>query len=114
MAAMTGLVRSRLTKPANPPRLVCRSAAWPELMALRSAPAENTGPSWVRIPTHASVALLELVDGGFHPSGDVAVDGVASLGAVEREERDVTLQFVIDHGRATLCGCPESEYKQAD
>ena len=45
-ATITGFLRSRYTKPAKPPRLVLRSAALPELIAFKSAPAQNTGRSW--------------------------------------------------------------------
>ncbi len=51
-ATITGLVRSRCTKPPKPPLPVVSSAAWPALMALRSAPAQKTSPAWVRIPIH--------------------------------------------------------------
>ena len=50
-AAMMGLARSRCTKPANPPLAVARPPAFPELISLRSAPAQNTGGSPVRMPT---------------------------------------------------------------
>ncbi len=98
MAAMTGLVRSRITKPAKPPRFVCRSAALPRADGLQIG-AGREHRTLVREDAHPRVVVvLELIDGGLHPSRDVAVDGVAGLGTVEREERDVPLQFVIDHG----------------
>ena len=44
-AAMMGLVRSRSTMPAKPPRAVANPAALPALISLRSAPAQNAGPA---------------------------------------------------------------------
>src|SRR5436309_3283222 len=42
-AAITGLVRTLRANPANPPRAVERPPPDPAAMALRSAPALNTG-----------------------------------------------------------------------
>ena len=58
-ATMTGLRRSRYAIPAKPPRFVLKPPAFPELIALRSAPAQKTGFSWpavfaVTIPTQIS------------------------------------------------------------
>ena len=40
------------------------------------------------------------------PSRDVAVHGVAGLGTVERQERDMPLQFVVDHGAQPYVAVP--------
>ena len=53
-AAIIGLVRARRAMPPNPPRLVMIDGAFPAAMAFRSAPAENTDPSPVRMPTQTS------------------------------------------------------------
>jgi hypothetical protein len=53
-AAMIGLVRSRWTIPAKPPRLVASPPALPLLISFRSAPAQNTGGVPVRTPTQTS------------------------------------------------------------
>ena len=53
MAAISGLVLSRSTMPPKPPRLVPSSEKRPSETALRSAPAQNTGPVWVRMPSHS-------------------------------------------------------------
>jgi hypothetical protein len=49
---MIGLARSRCTIPAKPPLAVASPPALPELISLRSAPAQNTGGSPVMMPTH--------------------------------------------------------------
>ena len=56
-------------------------------MAFRSAPAQKTGRSWPSVlawmmPDPDLVVTLHLVDGGLHGLGDVAVDGVAGVGAI--------------------------------
>jgi hypothetical protein len=51
---MSGLVRSRRAMPAKPPRAVVSSAPRPALIILRSAPAEKTGGTPVRMVTHRS------------------------------------------------------------
>ena len=43
------------------------------------------------------VVGLHLVDGRLHALGDVAVDGVARLGTVERDERDAPADLVLDN-----------------
>ncbi len=53
-AAMIGFVRSRWTMPAKPPFLVARAPALPELISLRSAPAQKTGGTPVMIPTQVA------------------------------------------------------------
>jgi hypothetical protein len=50
-AAMIGFTRSRVTMPPKPPLAVLRPPAFPALISLRSAPAQNTGGSPVRMPT---------------------------------------------------------------
>ena len=58
-AAITGFVLSNVTNPPNPPRLVPRFA-FPDATALRSAPAQKTGPLPARIPTHTSSSASSL------------------------------------------------------
>ena len=61
-AAMSGLVRSRATMPANPPFAVRSWSRRPALISLRSAPAQKTGGTPVRIPTQSESSDLEPVD----------------------------------------------------
>ena len=48
------------------------------------------------------VVGLQAVDGGFEPSGDFAVDRVASLGAVHGYEGHVALGLIVDHSEWSL------------
>ena len=99
-AAMIGLVRSRWTMPAKPPRWVASPPALPALISLRSAPAQNTGGSPVRIPTQMRVVGLDLVDGLLDALGDGAVHRVAGLRAVDLDDRERSTLLEVDgHGR---------------
>ena len=97
IAAMTGFVRSRCTKPANPPRFVCRSACLSGADGLqigaggehRAFVSEDADP--------CVVVVLELIDRGLHAPRDITVHGVAGLGTVQSQEGDVPLQLVVDH-----------------
>ena len=76
-------------------------------ICLRSAPAQKIQPLsvWapVRMPTQRVGVVLELVDGGLDALGDVGVDGVAGLGAVDGDHGHVATEFVVDgHGGGTL------------
>ena len=42
------------------------------------------------------VVILEAVDRRFHALGDIAVDGVARLGAADGDDGDVAVEFVVD------------------
>ena len=87
-------------------RVRCDSVApWPALIAFRSAPAQNTGRSWPsvlarRTPTQTSGSSSMASMAASIAVGDVAVDGVAGLRAVQRDERDAPLYLVVDHGAA--------------
>ena len=54
IAAISGFVLSRRVIPPKPPFLVARAAPLPAAISLRSAPAQNTVPSALRIPTQSS------------------------------------------------------------
>ena len=56
-AAMTGLARARVTNPPNPPRAVKTPSPRPACTSLRSAPAQKTGATPVKMPTHSSSSL---------------------------------------------------------
>ena len=53
-AAITGLVRSRIVNPANPPRSVWIDAPPPAATTFRSAPAQKTGGTPVIMASHTS------------------------------------------------------------
>ena len=70
--------------------------ALPALISLRSAPAQNTGGSPVRMPTQmlssASIWSIAVLDA----LGDGAVDGVAGLGAVDLDDRERSPLLEVD------------------
>ena len=102
---MTAWLRSRVAKPPNPPRFggEARGVAGVDRLEV-GAGAEDVALLGAGAGEDADpdlVVLLELVDGRLDALGDVAVDGVAGLGAVDRDDGDVALEFVVDdHGRA--------------
>ena len=53
-AAISGLLRSRFTSPAKPPRCVERLRPFPAETSFRSAPAQNTVPLERMMPTQSS------------------------------------------------------------
>ena len=83
-AAMMGFSRSRVAMPANPPRAVCRAAAWPEAMALRSAPALKTGPSPVTMPTQTSASPSSLSMAASMPEATSPLTALRASGRLMR------------------------------
>ena len=112
-AAMIGLGNCRWVMPANPPVPPMMAPPSPEAKALRSMPAEKAlSPAPVRTTTAQPASRLELVEGGRHPHADVAVDGVAGLGPVDREDLDVSSSLAFDCGHRCSFRCvglPESD-----
>ena len=97
----------RRVMPPKPPRGVDRDAMRPALISLRSAPAQNTGGTPVRIPTHRESSASRRSTASSMPLATSAVHGVAGVRAVDGDEGPVALGRVLDgrHGGSGYLGC---------
>ena len=102
MAAISGFVLERRTIPPKPPLVVDNSRKRPSEIALRSAPAENTGPVWVRMPSHSESSSSIRSMASSSPLAMAPLTAVARLGAVHGYEGDLAVGIEVDHWASSL------------
>ena len=83
-AAIRGLVRGFRVMPPKPPAEVLRELPSPAAMALRSAPAENTGPAPVTTPAHTSESPSSLSMAASMPAATSAFTAFLASGRLMR------------------------------